>query len=209
MSRKKLKIIIITLSVFFFTVSSTVNYINMYRIVRSDLREYPNNITDITEDILNRDDGLYEKLKASDVSVTDYMAFMADNCMGKMPHQTAVLDADGNILSVGGTAVFIDSVFAENKHCWLINLEEYMTSSLREEISHFIYFNSSADVKYFSFYRSEGKYIPVEMRLEDRTTKKEKSFYFTDNKADKTFNANLYNIGFNLWGERERFYEKG
>lgn len=210
MNRRKTRFIIIILSLFFFSISTAVNYSNIYKMVRSNFRENPYDIANLTEDYMNTDTSIYEKLDFSGISVADYITFRAESYMsGGTPHQTAVLDADGNILSVGGTSVFIDSVYADNKHCWLINLEEYMTPSLHKEMSKFIHFNSSAEVKYISFYLNDGTYIPVEICLEGWNTKKVSSFFFTDCTPNKTFKDNLFNINFNMWGEHERLSEKG
>ena len=213
MNRKKLKAVIIALSVFFFMISTTVNYAASYKTVRSNLQEKPYEITSLVENYLNTDSDLEERLEYSDIPITDYIAFLADGCFpdffGATPHQTAVLDEDKRILSVGKTAVFIDSINADNKKCYLISLEEYMTPSLRKEMIRFRYFNSLSKVKYISFYQEDDTYIPVEICMISSDEKREKSFYFTDKEPTKTFKNNLYNIAFNLWGEGEGFFEKG
>lgn len=213
MNRKKLKAVIIALSVFFFMISTTVNYAASYKTVRSNLQEKPYEITSLAENYLNIDSDLEEHLEYSDIPITDYIAFLADGCFpdffGATPHQTAVLDEDKRILSVGETAVFISSVNADIKQCYLISLEEYMTPSLRKEMIRFRYFNSITNIKYISFCQEGDTYIPVEICMISSDEKREKSFYFTDNEPTKTFKNNLYNINFNLWGEGERLFERG
>ncbi len=204
MNRKKLCSIIIALSLFFFTVSSCANYSASYKNVRSNLSRRPAEILSMIENYLN----LEERLEYSDIPITDYIAFLADGWTTGTPHQTAILDENNNIVSIGETAIFISSVNANNKKCYFFKLEDYMTPSLRKEMIRFRYFNSLAYVKYISFYQEEDKYIPVEIRMVSSDEKREKSFYFTDKEPSKTFKNNLYNIDFNLWGEGERLFEK-
>ncbi len=208
MNRKKLRFIIIALSLFFFMVSSYTNYTASYKNIRSNLFRQPDEIISAVQDYLYRDEDLLERLEASGVSVADYIAFLADDWISANPHQTAVLDEDRSIVSVGETAVFINSVNADNKKCYFFKLEDYITPSLRKEMLRFRYFNSITNVKYISFYQEGEKYIPVEICLESSDTKKAKSFYFTDYEPTKFFKDNLYNIHFNLWGEGERLFEK-
>lgn len=208
MNRKKLRLTIIALSLFFFTISSYANYTASYKNVRSGIYRHPNEIVSAVQVYLYRDEELFESLEASGVSVADYIAFLADGWISATPHQTAVLDEDRSIVSVGETAVFINSVNADNKKCYFFKLEDYMTPSLRKEMILFRYFNSLAYVKYISFYQEEEKYIPVEIRMISSDEKREKSFYFTDKEPTKTFSDNLYNIDFHLWGEGEKLFEK-
>ncbi len=208
MNRKKLRFIIIALSLFFFMVSSYANYTASYKNVRSNLSRRPAEILSLVENYLDLDEDLEERLEYSGIPMTDYVTFLADGCISAIPHQTAVLDEDSSIVSVGETAVFISSVNADNKKCYFIKLEDYMTLSLRKEMLRFRYFNSITNVKYISFYQEGEKYIPVEIRMISSDEKREKSFYFTDKEPTKTFRDNLYNIDFNLWGEGEKLFEK-
>lgn len=208
MNRKKLRLIIIALSLFFFSVSSFANYAASYKNIRSDIHSTPNEIISGVQNFLRRDEALSVRLEASGISAADYIAFIADRWISASPHQTAVLDEDKRIISLGETAVFIDSVDADIRKCYFFKLEEYMTSSLRKEMLRFRYFNSNSSVKYISFNQEGDTYIPVEICLECSGTKKAKSFYFTDNEPTKTFKDNLYNIYFSLWGEGESLFEK-
>ena len=65
MNRRKTRFIIIILSLFFFSVSSAVNYSNIYKMVRSNFRENPYDIANLTEDYMNTDTDIYEKLDFS------------------------------------------------------------------------------------------------------------------------------------------------
>ncbi len=208
MNRKKLKIIIVALSLFFFMVSSYANYTASYKNIRSNLFRQPDEIISAVQNYLYRDKDLPERLEESGVSVADYIAFLSAGWFTSIPHQTAVLDEDKKIVSVGETSVFIDSTNADNKKCYFFNLEKYMTPSLRKEMIRFKYFNSLAEVKYISFYQEGDTYIPVEICLVSSDEKREKSFYFTDKEPTKIFKDNLYNINFSLWGEGERLFEK-
>lgn len=209
MNIKKLKSIIIMLSLFFFMISTAVNYSASYKNVRSNLLDEPFEIISLVENYLNIDSDLEERLKRSDIPITDYITFLADGCFGKAtPHQTAVLDENKSIVSVGETAVFIDSINADIEKCYLISLEEYMTPSLRKEMVRFRYFNSITNIKYISFCQEGDIYVPVEICMISSDEKREKAFFFTDKEADKTFKNDLYNIDFNLWGEGERLFEK-
>ncbi len=208
MNRKKLKIIIVALSLFFFVVSSYANYTASYKNIRSNLFRQPDEIISAVQDYLYRDKDLLERLEESGVSVADYIAFLAAGWFTSIPHQTAILDEDKRIVSVGETSVFIDSTNADNKKCYFFNLEKYMTPSLRKGMIRFKYFNSLAEVKYISFYQEGDTYIPVEICLVSSDEKREKSFYFTDREPTKTFKNDFYNINFNLWGEGERLFEK-
>ena len=122
MNRKKLRFIIIALSVFFFMVSSYANYTASYKNIRSNLFRKPDEIISAVQDYLYKDEELFECLETSGVSVADYIAFLADGWISANPHQTAVLDEDRSIVSVGETAVFIDSVNADNKTCYFFKL---------------------------------------------------------------------------------------
>lgn len=208
MNRKKLRFIIIALSLFFFMVSSGVNFSASYKTVRSNFFRWPDYIISLVENYLNLDEDLEERLEYSGIPMTDYVTFLADGCVSAIPHQTAVLDEDKSIVSVGETAVFISSVNADIRKCYFFKLEDYMTPSLRKEMIRFRYFNSITNIKYISFYQEGEKYIPVEIRMISSDEKREKSFYFTDKEPTKTFKDNLYNIDFNLWGEGERLFEK-
>lgn len=208
MNRKKLRLIIIALSLLFFSISSCANYTASYKNIRSDIHSAPNEIISGVQNYLRIDETLTERLETSGISAADYIAFTADRWISASPHQTAVLDEDKSIISLGETAVFIDSTDADIQKCYFFKLEEYMTASLRKEMLRFRYFNSNSSVKYISFYQEGEAYIPVEICLESSDSKKSQVFCFTENKPTLVFKDNLYNICFNLWGEGEKLFER-
>lgn len=208
MNRKKLRLIIIALSLLFFSISSCANYTASYKNIRSDIHSAPNEIISGVQNYLRRDETLTERLEASGISVADYIAFTADRWISASPHQSAVLDEDKRIISLGETAVFIDSTDANVPKCYFFKLEEYMTASLRKEMLIFRYFNSNSSVKYISFYQEGEAHIPVEICLESSDSKKSEVFRFTENEPTLFFKDNLYNIYFSLWGEGEKLFER-
>lgn len=215
MSRRKICSLIILSSLIFYIISNAVNFYSTYMRLKSNFQSLSSQICSAVCDYIthNESESLYQNLKESGISLADYYAFWAEGmAIGTYPHQIAILDEDNAVVSKSETAVYIESGIVSNtfNKSYLINLEDYITPELKKELMKFKFFNSGfPSVEYITFNYNGEKYIPVELCFEGSSSREQKSFFFTDESPNVTFESKKYNVWFNLCGVDEKFYEKG
>lgn len=215
MNKKKICSLIILSSLIFYVISNTVNFYSTYMRLKSNFQNFSGQICSAVCDYIthNESESLYQNLKESDISLTDYYAFWAEGMtVGTYPHQVAILNEDNAVVSKSETAVYIEPNIISNTFIksYLINLEDYITPELKKELLRFKFFNSGfPDVEYITFYYNGEKYIPVELCFEGSSSRERKSFYLSEETPNITFESKKYNIWFNLCGVDEKIYEKG
>lgn len=211
MSKKKLRLTVIILSLCFFCISTAANYYSSCIYVRSsfmNIYERSNTIKDLLEDVYLTEDNL-SKLNLEDISLPQYIALYAqESAFINFPYTIAVTDMDYNILAKTYSTVYVVPHYngRSHKNAVIINIDKYITRDIKNQLKKYadprVWF--LPDIKYFAFRKEEGEYIPIKLCFEGY----DEPIIFSDKESNVTFTSETDLINLNIHGLEPKFYEE-
>lgn len=215
MSKKKLRLTIIILTLCLFAITTLANY-NSACITTSNsfqkIHERASTVKEILEHYYLTEENLAQ-LNTEEINLAEYISLKAlDYTYINFPYTVVITDMEFNILAKSASSVYVVPHYngTSEKNAIIIKLDKYITKDIHKQLKKSGIYGTSVtrvlpDVKYFSFVKEADEYIPVKLCFEGYEND---PVIFSDKDSTVTFTGKTDLINLNIHGLEAILYEE-